>query len=58
MRMRDTTFKRVLSGIEVGEKVLIEILLESPHGLFILHEDASRPAVLLSMVSALFPPTL
>jgi ferredoxin-NADP reductase len=47
IRMRDTTFKRVLSHMEVGEKVLIEILLESPNGSFVLHEDASRPAVFI-----------
>ena len=47
LRMRDTAFKRVLSHMEVGQKVLIEILLESPHGSFVLHEDASRPAVFI-----------
>jgi ferredoxin-NADP reductase len=28
MRMRDTAFKRVLGRMQIGEKVLIEILLE------------------------------
>jgi ferredoxin-NADP reductase len=48
MRMRDTTFKRVLSHMHVGEKVLIEILLESLRGSFVLHEDASKPAVFIA----------
>ncbi len=47
MRIRDTTFKRVLTRMQVGEKVLMEILLESPHGSFVLHEDASKPAVFI-----------
>jgi ferredoxin-NADP reductase len=47
MRTRDSAFKRVLSHMESGEKVLIEILLESPHGSFVLHEDTSRPAVFI-----------
>jgi ferredoxin-NADP reductase len=45
MRMRDTAFKRVLRRMRPGEKVLIEMLLESPHRSFVLHEDASKPAV-------------
>jgi len=47
MRMRDTAFKRVLSRMRPGEKVRIEMLLESPHGSFVLHEDASEPAVFI-----------
>lgn len=47
MRMRDTAFKRILSRMQVGKKALIEILLESPHGSFVLHEDASKPAVFI-----------
>ncbi len=47
MRMRDTAFKRVLSRMRPGEKVLIEMLLESPHGSFVLHEDSSKPAVFI-----------
>jgi ferredoxin-NADP reductase len=47
LRMRDTAFKRVLGRMRPGEKVLIEILLESPQGSFVLQEDASRPAVFI-----------
>ena len=47
MRMRDSGFKRVLSRMRPGERVLIEMLLESPHGSFVLHEDASRAAVFI-----------
>ncbi len=42
-RMRDTAFKRVLKNLEIGSPVLIE----PPHGSFILHSDALRPAVFL-----------
>ncbi|MEP6563986.1 MAG: FAD-dependent oxidoreductase, partial [Mesorhizobium sp.] len=48
MRMRDTAFKRVLGGLQIGDKVLIQVLLDVPHGAFALHEDASRPAVFLA----------
>ncbi|WP_210240513.1 ferredoxin--NADP reductase [Mesorhizobium comanense] len=48
MRMRDTAFKRVLGRLETGEKVLMQILLDVPHGAFALHEDASQPAVFLA----------
>ncbi len=47
MRMRDTAFKRVLSRLQTGDKVLLQILLDVPHGAFALHEDPSRPAVFL-----------
>ena len=47
MRMRDTAFKRVLGQMQIKEKVLIEILLEVPHGGFALHDDPSKPAVFL-----------
>lgn len=47
MRMRDTAFKRVLERMQIGDRVLIEMLLESPHGSFALHDDTSRPAVFL-----------
>ncbi len=47
MRMRDTAFKRVIGRLKFGEKVLIQILLDVPHGAFALHEDASKPAVFL-----------
>lgn len=47
MRMTGTAFKRVLDNMEVGQKVLIEIMLHSAHGSFVLHDDPSRPAVFL-----------
>jgi ferredoxin-NADP reductase len=47
MRMRDTAFKRILKDLKIGGKVLIEILLDSPHGSFALHDDPSIPAVFL-----------
>lgn len=47
MRMRDTAFKRVLGQMQIGEKVLIEILQDVPHGAFALHDDALKPAVFL-----------
>jgi ferredoxin-NADP reductase len=47
MRMRDTAFKRVLGRMPIGDKVRIEILLDSPHGSLTLHDDASKPAVFL-----------
>ena len=47
MRMRDTAFKRVLGHLQIGDKVLIEMLLESPHGSFALHDDPAKPAVFL-----------
>jgi ferredoxin-NADP reductase len=47
MRMRDTAFKRVMERMQSGDKVLIEILQDVPHGGFALHEDASKPAVFL-----------
>ncbi len=47
MRMRDTAFKRVLGRMQPGGKVRIEMLIDVPHGAFALHEDASRPAVML-----------
>ncbi len=48
MRMRDTAFKRVLANMPLGEKVKIEILLNVPPGAFALHEDAKRPAIMLT----------
>lgn len=48
MRMRDTAFKRVLNRLHFGEKVLIEILLDVPHGAFALHDDSSKPAVFIA----------
>src|SRR5438552_9519752 len=48
MRLRDTAFKRVLGRMQMGETALIQILLGVPHGAFALHDDASRPAVMLA----------
>jgi len=48
MRMRDTAFKRVLGRMQIGQKALIQILLDVPHGAFALHDDASMPAVMLA----------
>ena len=43
-RMRDSAFKRVLGAAPPGTK----FEMEGPAGLMVLHEDASRPAVLLA----------
>lgn len=48
MRMRDTAFKRELKNMEPGTKVQVQILLNSPHGAFKLHDDVSVPAVFLA----------
>src|SRR6266536_4606545 len=40
MRMRDTAFKRVLGRMQIGEKALIQILLDVPHGDFALRDYA------------------
>src|SRR5687767_165945 len=48
MRMRDTAFKRVLSRMQIGDKAKIEKRLDSPHGSFVLHNDAAKPAVFLT----------
>lgn len=42
-RMRDTAFKRTLATMEVGA----EMTIEGPFGSFMLHENVSRPAVML-----------
>jgi ferredoxin-NADP reductase len=47
VRMRETTFKRVLRDMPIGDKVLIEMRRDVPHGAFALHEDSSKPAVFL-----------
>jgi ferredoxin-NADP reductase len=47
VRMRQTACKRVLERMQIGDKVLIEMLLDVPHGAFALHDDPSRPAVFL-----------
>ncbi len=43
-RMRDTAFKRVLHNLPIGT----EIEIGEPEGDFVLHSDASRPAVFLA----------
>lgn len=43
-RMRDTAFKRVLKSAALGLKVRID----GPNGVMVLHEDTTRPAVLLA----------
>lgn len=43
-RMRDTAFKRVLQSMPLDSKVKIE----GPFGELTLHEDATRPAILLT----------
>lgn len=43
-RMRDTAFKRVLRKATPGTPVEID----GPNGVMVLHEDATRPAVLLA----------
>ncbi len=47
MRMRDTAFKRVLRRMQMGQKALIQIMLDPPHEAFALHDDASKPTVFL-----------
>ncbi len=47
LRMSDSASKRVLKNMNVGEKVLIQILLNAPHDSFAIHDDASIPAVFL-----------
>jgi ferredoxin-NADP reductase len=43
-RLRDTAFKRVLKSIPLDS----EVKIEGPFGDLTLHEDASRPAILLT----------
>jgi ferredoxin-NADP reductase len=45
--MGPSAFKKVLERMQIGEKVLLQVLLDVPHGAFALHEDASKPAVFL-----------
>lgn len=47
MRMRDTAFKRVLGRMKIEDKVLVQMLLDVPHGAFALHDDPSKSAVFL-----------
>jgi ferredoxin-NADP reductase len=47
-RVRDTAFKRVMNAMQPGQKVIIQKLLgETPKGSFVLHDDASVPAVFI-----------
>jgi ferredoxin-NADP reductase len=47
-RVRDTAFKRVADGLKPGDKVIVQKLIsETPHGSFVLHDDATRPAVFI-----------
>lgn len=43
VRVRDTAFKRALNALPIGS----EVELDGPQGFFVLHRDASRPAVFL-----------
>lgn len=43
-RMRDSLFKRALSALPLGT----EVSIRGPMGAFVLHSDASRPAVFLA----------
>jgi ferredoxin-NADP reductase len=43
-RMRDTVFKRALSALPIGS----EVRIEGPMGSFTLHNNITRPAVLLA----------
>ena len=42
-RMRDSAFKRVMKTLPIGA----QLDAEGPYGSFVLHDDASRPAVFL-----------
>jgi ferredoxin-NADP reductase len=47
-RLRDTAFKRVLRSVPLGT----EVKIEGPFGNLRLHNDKSRAAVVLTVVSA------
>lgn len=48
-RVRDTAFKRVMQNMQPGQKVVVQKRLgEAPQGSFVLHDDASRPAVFIA----------
>ncbi len=47
MRMGQSAFKRTLKDMNIGEKVLLQVLLDVPHGAFALHDDSAIPAVFL-----------
>ena len=47
-RVRDTAFKRVVGRMQPGEKVTLQRLIgESPHGSFVLPEEADKAAVFI-----------
>ena len=48
MRMTGSAFKNALNEMQIGQKVLIEILLNVPHGAFALHHDSNVPAVFIA----------
>lgn len=43
-RMRDTAFKRVLRSAALG----LNVRIDGPNGVMVLHDDAARPAALLA----------
>jgi ferredoxin-NADP reductase len=47
MRMSNSAFKRVLTNMPIRHKVRVEMLVDSPHSSFTLHNDATRSAVFL-----------
>lgn len=47
LRMTDSAFKKTLYNLQKGERVLMQILLQSPHGSFVMHKDSPKPAVFL-----------
>jgi ferredoxin-NADP reductase len=48
MRMTGSAFKNALNEMQVGQKVMIEILLGVPQGAFALHDDQNIPAILIA----------
>ncbi len=47
-RFRDTAFKRVANNLKPGDKVILQKRPgKAPQGSFVLHEDASKPAVFI-----------
>jgi ferredoxin-NADP reductase len=48
-RVRDTAFKRIMQNMQPGSKVVVQKRLgEAPQGSFVLHEDATKPAVFIA----------
>ncbi len=48
MRMGPSAFKKAIQNMQIGEKVLIQVLLNVPHGAFALHDDTAKPAVMIA----------